>query len=158
MTASAGRSPAESCCVVVANPAMRGRLGRVVVAFPDEVLAEVSGARVEVYRAGETQSVASGYGNQAFDLFPGTYEIAISGKRVTGVAVRSGSDTQIGVGVLRVNASDGTRIEVVEAETGRSLVAGYGTMSVGLPIGEVGVRIAGQTETVRIVAGQVAEL
>ena len=48
-------------------------------------------------------------------------------------------------------------IEVVEAGTGRSLVAGYGTMSFGLPSGEVGVRIAGQTETVRIVAGQVAE-
>lgn len=154
---SAGRSPADSCCVVVANPAMRGRLGRVVVAFPDEVVAEVSGARIEVYRAGETQPAASGYGNQAFDLLPGTYEIAISGKRVTGVAVRSGSDTQIGVGVLRVSASDGTRIEVVEPETGRSLVAGYGTMSFGLPSGEVGVRIAGQTETVRIVAGQVAD-
>jgi hypothetical protein len=154
---SAGRSAGESCCVVVANPAMRGRLGRVVVAFPDELVAEVSGARVEVYRAGETQAVASGYGNQAFDLFPGTYEIAISGKRVTGVAVRSGSDTQIGVGVLRVSASDGTRIDVVEVETGRSLVAAYGTMSFGLPIGEVGVRIAGQTEAVRIVAGQVTD-
>ena len=105
---------------------------------------------VEILRPGE-------HYRGELDLLPGTYEIAISGKRVTGVAVRSGSDTQIGVGVLRVSASDGTRIEVVEAGTGRSLVAGYGTMSFGLPSGEVGVRIAGQTETVRIVAGQVAE-
>src|SRR6185436_5168994 len=81
---SAGRSPADSCCVVVANPAMRGRLGRVVVAFPDEVVAEVSGPRIEVYRAGETQSVASGYGNHFFFKQKTAYEIAISGKRVTG--------------------------------------------------------------------------
>ena len=143
---------ASACCDIVPNPAMRGRLGRVVVAYPEEVQ-----ARIDVYRVGETQSVAGGYGDEAFDLFPGTYEVTISGKRVTGVTVRSGHDTAIKVGVLRVNASDGTRVDLVDGADGKDLIGGYGTDAYGLPIGEVAVRIAGQTETVAIEAGKVAE-
>jgi hypothetical protein len=145
----AGGSP---CCDIVPNPAMRGRLGRVVVAYPEEV-----SARIDVFRAGETQSVAGGYGDEAFDLFPGTYEVVISGKRVTGVTVRSGNDTKIRVGVLRVTASDGTRVDVLDRAGGQGLTGGYGTDVYGLPIGEVGVQIAGQTERVVIEAGRVTE-
>src|SRR5689334_5721723 len=57
----------EPCCAIVANAALR-RLGRVVVAYPEEVQ-----ARIEVFRPGETKALAAGYGNQAFDLLPGTY-------------------------------------------------------------------------------------
>ena len=142
----------SGCCEIVPNPDMRGRLGRVVVAFPEEV-----SARIDVYRPGETQAVAGGYGNVAFDLFPGTYDVDISGKRVTGVTVRSGNDTRVRVGVLRVNASDSTRIDIVDRADGRSLTGGYGTDLYGLPIGEVGVQIAGQTEVVVIEAGRLTE-
>lgn len=131
---------------------MRGRLGRVVVAYPEEVA-----ARIDVFRAGETQSVMSGYGDQAYDLLPGTYDVSISGKRVAGVTVRSGQDTKIRVGVLRVNASDGTRIDLIDRADGKAVTSGYGAAAYGLPIGEVGVQIAGQTETVVIEAGQVTE-
>ncbi len=131
---------------------MRGRLGRVVVAYPEGVA-----ARIDVFRVGETQSVASGYGDQAYDLFPGTYDVSISGKRVAGVTVRSGQDTQIKVGVLRVNASDGTRIDLIDPVSKAPVTCAYGTQLVGLPIGEVGVQIAGQTETVVIEAGQVTD-
>jgi hypothetical protein len=132
---------------------MRGRLGRVVVAYPEKV-----SARIEVFRAGEKQSLAAGYGDAAFDLFPGTYDVVISGKRIAGVTVRSGNDTKIKVGVLHVTASSGTRIEIVDRAGGKELTSGYGTDVYGLPIGAVGVRIAGQTETVEIEAGKVAEL
>ncbi|HUF71537.1 MAG TPA: hypothetical protein VMR74_01430 [Gammaproteobacteria bacterium] len=141
----------EPCCTVVANPALL-RLGRVVVAYPEEV-----SARIDVYLAGETQSLAGGYGDTGFDLFPGTYDVAISGKLVVGVTVQSGHDTQIKVGVLRVSASDGTRVDLVDPADGRSLIGGYGTDAYGLPIGEVGVQVAGQTEAVVIEAGQVSE-
>jgi hypothetical protein len=73
------------------------------------------------------------------------------------VTVRSGNDTKIKVGVLHVTASQSTRVDLVDRADGRSLVGGYGTDVYGLPIGAVGVRIAGQTETVVIEAGQVAE-
>jgi hypothetical protein len=154
-TPTAGRpgSAADSqCCTVVPNAAMRGRLGRLVVAYPEEVA-----ARIDVYRPGEPRAIQTGYGDQAFDLLPGTYEVTISGKRIGGVTVRSGSDTQIKVGVLRVNASEGTRIDLADPVSKQSVAAGYGPQVFGLPIGEVGVQIAGQTETVVIEAGQVAE-
>jgi hypothetical protein len=147
-----GRGTAAApCCGVVANPALR-RLGRVVVAYPEKV-----SARIDVSRAGETQSVAGGYGDAGFDLFPGTYDVTISGKLVAGVTVQSGHDTQIKVGVLRVTASEGTRVDLVDRADGKGLIGGYGTDAYGLPIGEVGVQIAGQTETVVIEAGQVSE-
>jgi len=141
---------AEICCEIVPNPALR-RLGRVVVAYPEQV-----SARIDVFRPGEERSIASSYGDAGFDLFPGTYEVVISGKRVTGVTVRSGHDTRIKVGVLRVTASDGTRVDIVDAG-GERLTGDYGTDAYGLPIGEVGVQIAGQTETVVVTAGQVTE-
>jgi hypothetical protein len=150
-TSPAGRSTGVTpCCAVVANPALR-RLGRVVVAYPEEV-----SARIDVFRPGETQAVAGGYGDAAFDLFPGTYDVAISGKRVAGVTVRSGHDTQIKVGVLRVTASESTRVDLVDADK-KTFTSGYGSEMFGLPIGEVAVQIAGQAETVAIETGQVIE-
>jgi hypothetical protein len=147
-TPVSGISP---CCAVVANPALR-RLGRIVVAYPEEVA-----ARIDVFRAGETKAVASEYGNASFDLLPGTYDVSISGKRVAGVTVRSGNDTQIKVGVLRINASEGTRVELADTVTKEQVASGYGAEVFGLPIGEIGVQIAGQTENVVIEAGQVTE-
>ncbi|HEY9181646.1 MAG TPA: hypothetical protein VIQ99_00515, partial [Gammaproteobacteria bacterium] len=147
-----GAAGGSQCCDIVPNAAMRGRLGRVVVAYPEKV-----SARIDVFRPGETRAVASGYGDAAFDLFPGTYDVTISGKRVTGVTVRSGNDTKIRVGVLHVTASTGTRVDLVDPADGRSLTSGYGTGAYGLPIGELGVQIAGQTEAVVIEAGQVTD-
>lgn len=147
-----GRGTAASpCCGVVANPALR-RLGRIVVAYPEEV-----SPRIDVSRAGETQSLAGGFGNAAFDLLPGTYDVTISGKLVAGVTVQSGYDTQIKVGVLRVTAGESTRVDLVDRANGRALTGGFGTDAYGLPIGEIGVQMAGQTEPAVIEAGQVTE-
>jgi hypothetical protein len=142
---------ASPCCAIVANPALR-RLGRIVVAYPEKVA-----ARIDVFKAGDTKAVASDYGDVGFDLLPGTYDVSISGKRVAGVTVQSGHDTQIKVGVLRVNASDGTRVDLADPAGEKGFASGYGTQLFGLPIGAVGVEIAGQTETVAIEAGQVTE-
>jgi hypothetical protein len=147
-----GRSTGiEVCCSVVANPALR-RLGRIVVAYPEKVA-----TRIDVFSAGETKSLATGYGDQAFDLLPGTYDVSISGKRIAGVTVRSGNDTQIKVGLLRVSASEGTRIDLADPASKERVASAYGPQVFGLPIGEVGVEISGQTETVVIEAGQVTE-
>jgi hypothetical protein len=127
-------------------------LGRVVVSYPEEVA-----ARIDVYRAGEQRAIASGYGNQGFDLFPGSYDVSISGKRIAGVTVHSEQDTQIPVGVLRVNVSEGTRIDLADPLSKERVASGYGPQMFGLPIGEIGVEIAGQMEPVAIEAGQVTE-
>lgn len=142
---------AQPCCAVVPNPALR-RLGRVVVAYPADVA-----ARIDVFKAGDTKALASAYGDVGFDLFPGTYDVAISGKRVAGVTVQAGHDTQVKVGVLRVVLSDGTRLDLVDPTDKKTFTSAYGEQAFGLPIGEVGVQIGGQTETVVIEAGQVTE-
>ena len=127
-------------------------LGRVVVAYPEEVA-----ARIEVYGAGQERALAAGYGNQRFDLFPGSYDVSVSGKRIAGVTVHSEQDTQIEVGVLRVNVSEGTRIDLVDPASKERVAGGYGAQAFGLPAGEIGVEIAGQTENVAIETGQVTE-
>lgn len=144
-------SAQQSCCETVPNTALR-RLGRIVVTYPEKV-----SAAVDILRGGEAQPIASGYGDAGFDLFPGTYEVVISGKRVAGVQVRSGHDTQIKVGVLRVTVGDDTSVELLDANSTR-LTGGYGAGVYGLPIGEVSVVLGDQTQTVTIDAGQVAEL
>jgi hypothetical protein len=127
-------------------------LGRVVVAYPEEVA-----ARIDVYRAGEEQAIASGYGDQGFDLFPGSYDVSITGKRIAGVTVRAEQDTRLAVGVLRVNVSEGTRVDLADPISKEHVASGYGPQMFGLPIGEIGVVIAGQTENVAIEAGHVTE-
>jgi hypothetical protein len=145
-------TPPGSCCSVVPNPTMKGRLGRLVVTYPEGTKA---GARIGVSK-GDTEAT-SGYGNKAFELLPGSYTIVISGKRVDNVTVKSGHDTKVKVGVLRVTAPGGTRIGVLDKDGKTELTSGYGNKEFGLPIGTVYVSVAGQSEAVTIKEGQITD-
>jgi hypothetical protein len=140
-------------CIGVEPGAWGGRLGRVVVAYP----AKVPQARLDVFRSGQTTSIAGGYGDMALDLLPGTYDVKISGKLISGVTVQSGHDTQVKVGVLHVRAAANTRIDLFEPLNGIAITGAYGEHLFGLPIGEVSVQVAGGSETVAIVDGQITE-
>ena len=142
----------DACCSIVANAARR-RLGRVVVVYP----ASGIDARLNVYRTGQAKSIADGYGNQAIDLLPGTYDLEISGKRIASVQVQAGHDTQIKVGALHVQVGKDTRIDIVEPGGDKELVSAYGEKLFGLPVGQFGVRVSGQTETVTVTEGQTTE-
>lgn len=146
---------AEPCCSVVANAALKGRLGRLTVAYPGN--AKNIEARTDVYKAGNSKSIAGGYGNQAIELLPGTYDVVINGKRVTDVTVKSGHETQVKVGVLHVHAAKDTRVDILDAATSQSMTGGYGETAFGFPVGSVNVKISGQSETVTIEEGKVTE-
>ena len=146
-------SSASTCCTVVANPAMKGRLGRLVVTYPDG--AKTSGARIDVSKEGN--QTTSGHGNQAFDLLPGSYTVVISGKRVDNVRVQSGHDTKVKVGVLRVTAGGNTRVNVLDQDRKTQVTSGHGNQEFGLPIGTVHVQIAGQMEAVTIQEGKITD-
>ena len=151
----ATRAPAispGSCCSVIPNPEMKGRLGRLVVTYPEGTKA---GARVGVSRG--DKEATSGYGDKAFELLPGSYTVVISGKRVDNVTVQSGHDTKVKVGVLRVTAPGGTRIGVLDKDGKTELTSGYGNKEFGLPIGTVYVSVAGQSEAVTINDGQITD-
>jgi hypothetical protein len=140
------------CCSVVPNPTMKGRLGRLVVTFPE---GSNPGTYIEVSKGGN--AATNGRGNVAFELLPGSYTVVISGKRVDNVTVQSGHDTKVKVGVLRVTAPGGTRIDVLDKDGKTHLTDGYGNKQFGFPIGTVYVQIAGQSEPISIKDGQITD-
>jgi len=139
------------CCATVPNPALVGRLGRLVVAFPADAVP--TGTRVVVRKDGK--DVQAGYGNQTWDLLPGNYDVSVGGKVVSNVSVQSRSDTNVRVGVLRVSAGDQTKADVVDGSA--VISSGYGSHLVGLPVGSYGLRISGATESFTIQDGQVTD-
>jgi len=141
----------EPCCSVVANAALKGRLGRVVVAFPDGAVPKST--RVDVLKDGKV--LQSGYGNKSWGLLSGTYEVSISGKQVPNVTVKAGHDTMVKVGVLRVSAAKGSSVDVLDG--GHKLTSGYGDQIIGLPPGAFDLKVAGQTQPVTISEGQVTD-
>jgi len=139
------------CCNVVLNPALKGRLGRVVVAFPPGAVP--TGTRVTVLNNGK--ELLSGHGNQSWELLPGTYEVTVSGKRLSNVTVQPGHDTTVKVGVLRVSVGKGIRAAILDG--GTEIAGDYGNFLVGLPIGSFEVKVAEQSEQVTISEGKITD-
>jgi hypothetical protein len=144
---------AEPCCSVVANSALSGSLGRLLIAFP----AVVGRTRVKIYKSGQQNAIKSGVGSMAVELLPGSYVVSISNKRVQDVMIQAGHDTQVRVGVLRISAAGDTQVKVVDADQKTSLSSGRGARAVGLPVGTFGVMVAGQVHPVQIQEGQITD-
>ena len=152
---TAGVSSSPSCCEIVANSDLKGRLGRLVVNFPEGT--NPGSTRIDVFKPGEPKELNGGYGGQIFDLLPGIYEVEISKKRLAGVSIQSAHDTRVKVGVLQINAGRSTRVDVVDGDDQSALTGGYGNQTIGLPVGSFQVKVAGQAETVSIEEGKVTE-
>jgi hypothetical protein len=141
---------------VVANPQLKGSMGRIVIEFPKA--SKVEGAQVLINKAGDKKPAVTNYGNTVAELLPGQYELVISGARVGGAEVKARHDTRIPVGVLRISASDkNTSVAVLSADGAKQLNHDYGSRDVGLPAGKYMVKVAGQTAPVEIKAGQVTD-
>lgn len=154
--ASVSVAPADTGAYEVVPAAdLQGRLGRIVVAFPEGT--NPSDTRIDVYKPGESKAVQGQYTKLRAELLPGRYDVSILHKRLGGVEVRAKYDTRIKVGVLRVKASSDTRIDVLDADGKTKLEGGYGTKQFGLPVGTYHVQIAGQTEPVTIEDGKVVD-
>jgi hypothetical protein len=145
----------SSCCDIVANPDLKGRLGRLVVNFPEGP--KPPSARIDVFKPGEQKTLVGGFGGHTFDLLPGIYDVEISKKRLTGVPIQSAHDTRVKVGVLQVNAGGSTRVDVVDKDGQSALTGGFGNQTIGLPVGTFQVKVAGQAEPVTIDDGKVTE-
>jgi len=145
----------NSCCDIVANPDLKGRLGRLVVNFPEG--ANPGSTRIDVFKPGEPKALIGVYGSHIFDLLPGSYDVEISKKRLAGVPIQSAHDTRVKVGVLQINAGGSTRVDVVDKDGQSGLTGGFGNQTVGLPVGTFQVKVAGQSETVTIDEGKVTE-
>ncbi len=143
------------CCDVVVNAAMIGRLGRLVVEFPQG--ADASNTRIVVFKAGETNAIQDHWGASTFELLPGAYAVSISEKRVEGVTVQAAHDTRVRVGMLRISAGKDTHVLLMDTDKKKTLVDFWGARTVGLPVGTFHVNIAGQLEAVTIHIGKITD-
>jgi hypothetical protein len=140
------------CCQIVANPALGSHLGQLVVAFPEG--ADAGGTEITVYKADAQTKVQGGWGNQHWELWPGTYAVEINGIRVSGVTVQAGHETRVRVGTLRVKAGGGTEVDVLDTG-GKKIKGNWGTFALGLPPGSYKVQIAGESQAVTVREGQI---
>ena len=143
------------CCDVVVNTAMKGRLGRLLVEFPEG--ADASNTHIVVFKAGETNAIQDHWGTSTFELLPGTYAVSISDKRVEGVTVQPAHDTRVRVGMLRISAGKDTHVLLMDTDKKKTLVDFWGARTVGLPVGTFHVNIAGQLEAVTIHIGKITD-
>jgi len=143
------------CCDVVVNAAMIGRLGRLLVEFPQG--ADARHTRIVVFKAGETNAIQDHWGTSTFELLPGTYAVSISDKRVEGVTVQAAHDTRVRVGMLRISAGKDTHVLLMDTDKKTTLVDFWGARTVGLPVGTFHVNIAGQLEAVTIHIGKITD-
>lgn len=158
-TEAAAATPAEATApgadayAVVENAELSGRLGRVVVAFPQG--SSASSTRIEIRPEGGKDNSASDYGGITADLLPGKYDVIISSVVIPGAEVRSRHDTTIAVGVLRVSAGSSTRIQIFKGQ--QAVASGYGKTQFGLPAGAYEVEISGKREPITIPAGGIID-
>lgn len=140
---------------IVANAELKGRLGRMVIAFPGEL--KVSDTRIDITKAGSGPKIKTGFGSFTTELMPGNYDVTINGLKVAGVTVESHADTRVRVGVLHLNSTKKTRFDLF-APAGKSPAKTvYGEAILGLPIGNVDLEVSGQRESLVIADGKVTE-
>jgi hypothetical protein len=140
---------------VVPNSDLKGRLGRLVVKFPDA--APCKDTHVRITRPQSDANVKAFYGSDSAEVTPGTYVVVVNNKPVPNLAVQSKSDTIVSVGVLHVSAGKDTHIDLLDSDGKKQLASGYGEQQWGLPPGKYFVRVAGASESVEIKADQVTE-
>ena len=127
--------------------------GRLVVDWPDQV--PMGHQRLEVHSADGAEKLDAG--KRKVELLPGSYDVIVRGKRVSGVPIEEGKETHLLVGLLRVVYTDMSTTEVYDSDKKTLLVKDYGTLNLGLPVGKYWVKIGPRFVEVEIKAGQVVE-
>jgi len=131
---------------------LTGAKGRLVVDFHDEVPMAHMLVKVISNEGGDPLADRK----RRFDLLPGTYDVVVANKRITGVPIQSGQETHLLMGLLRVVYTGMDRTDVYDSDKKTLLVKDYGTLRLGLPIGKYWVKMTGRWVQVEIRNGQVA--
>ena len=142
---------------LVANPEMKGRLGRVVIAYADGAKLNPDANRTGIFKEGEDKEASYGYGPIARELAPGIYDLDVNGKKISGIPVKSGHDTRMPSGVLRLHGANETRFTIHDVGAESSLRSAYGNALVGLPSGDYEIEINGSREKFTIEPGKITD-
>lgn len=149
--AGASAQTASTAWYLVPNPELKGRMGRVVVRFPDAKLA--GSTQVQLDREGK--KVADTYGEAAWELLPGVHDVRVTRARVEGCEVRAGHDTIVRTGMLAVELGASTHFALFHKGGKEKLCDNYGSLAVGLPVGEYEVEIQDQRAAVSVREGEI---
>lgn len=141
----------------VDNPAMKGRLGRIVIAYVEGVTLQSDSNRTAFYKPGGAELIHSAYGPIAAELMAGSYDLEINGKKLADVPVKSGKDTRVSSGVLRLHGASDTRFVIYDVGATSYIRVAYGNAVLGLPAGEYEIEIKGQREKFTIEPGKVTD-
>lgn len=159
--ARAGSGPRESgersAYEFVDNPAMKGRLGRIVIAYVNDVKLPPDSNRTAFYKAGTSELIHSAYGAIAAELPPSSYDLEVNGKKLAGVPVKSGKDTRVPSGVLKLHGSDQTRFVIFDVGGKEHIRVAYGNAVLGLPAGDYEIEVSGQRDKFTIEPGKVTD-
>src|SRR6185369_540997 len=131
---------------------LTGAKGRLVVDFHDEVPMAHMLVQITSKDGGDPISDRK----RIIDLLPGTYDLVVANKRITGVPIQSGQETHLLMGLLRVVYTGMDRTDVHDSDKKTLLVKDYGTLRLGLPVGKYWVKMAGRWVQVEIKNRQVA--
>lgn len=142
---------------LVANPEMKGRLGRVVIAYAEGVTLNPDYTHTIFYKEAGTDIVHSAYGPVAAELAPGIYDLEVNGKKIAGIPVKSGQDTRVPSGVLRLHGSKETRFPICDVGVNDDFRIAYGNALVGLPAGDYEIEISGSREKITIEPGKITD-
>jgi hypothetical protein len=107
---------AESCCEVVLSKALADpQKGRLVVTFPGNDALR-NRKQVVVRNEPKTRTtMRPEAGSFSAELWPGTYEVQISGWLIKGVPIKAGQDTKLKVGTLRLSAGPTSGLRMQDA-------------------------------------------
>ncbi len=133
---------------IIANPKLKGALGRLVISLPEDAK-----FRVDVYEPGGKSRLAGDYEGRVFELLPDKYDVSFYGARVASVPIQRGADTRMRAGVLNVMMN--SRWDLYDDTKTSHVTGAYDSLRVGLPVGKYYMKVANVFGEVIIKDGQI---
>jgi hypothetical protein len=133
------------------NPKLIGDIGRILVRYPEDIRKR-DNQRIQFPKTKDTKNAEINWGSVAKETPPGDYLVTINGKLLEGVKVQAGADTQIRLGVLRLELPDNQTWEIIEEDLDSAPALYYagGPADLALPVGTYYVRTKSEISPVKI--------
>jgi hypothetical protein len=137
--------------IIKPNLKLLGDTGRLVVRFP-EGIRKRDNQRIQFPKTKDEKNSEINWGSVARETPPGDYLVTINGKMIEGVKVQAGADTQLRVGILRLELPDNQTWELIEEDLDSAPAIYYagGPADIGLPVGTYYVRTKAEIAPVKI--------
>jgi hypothetical protein len=157
ITRTLGAATETEAYTIKPNLKLLGETGRLVVRFP-EGIRKRDNQRIQFPKAKDEKNSEINWGSVAKETPPGDYLVTINGKLIEGVKVQAGADTQVRVGILRLELPDNQTWELIEEDLDSAPAIFYagGPADIGLPVGTYYVRTKSEISPVKIEDGKIA--